>query len=290
MKDSRYIGRFAPSPSGPLHFGSLVTAVGSFLQARSVAGRWLLRIEDIDPPREVSGAAQMIVQQLHDFGLDWDGPIVYQSQQYPRYQQQIEQWLAQGHAYYCQCTRKQIQARGGLYDGHCRTLGLTAAPDLAIRLHCEHPASGFYDQLRGYHPLAYELAQEDLIIYRRDGLYAYNLAVVLDDQAAGINEVVRGCDLLEPTARQCNIYRMLGAKEPNYLHLPLVCDATGRKLSKQNHAPALDKANVLPTLHAALAFLGHPVPPTWQQNSPRQLLGKMAQIWDKQSIVIEHSS
>ncbi|CAG9295679.1 tRNA glutamyl-Q(34) synthetase GluQRS [Celerinatantimonas diazotrophica] len=285
MTNSAYIGRFAPSPSGPLHFGSLVTAVGSFLQARHYHGRWLVRIEDIDPPREVSGASDVILQQLNDFGLHWDDQVIYQSQHLNRYQRQIDTWLATGDAYYCQCTRKQIQVRnGGIYDGHCRFLALENKPGRAIRLHCNEPTYGFMDQLRGWQPLKKNLAHEDLIIFRRDGLYAYNLAVVLDDIDAHVSEIVRGSDLLEPTARQCNLYRMLKRREPDYLHLPLACDSTGRKLSKQNHAPALSQTHILKQLHDALAFLGHQVPNSWQQLPPPILLAKMAQVWDKRNI------
>lgn len=281
MTNTPYIGRFAPSPSGPLHFGSLVTAVGSFLQAKSVDGQWLVRIEDIDPPREMPGADKVILKQLRAFGLNWDGEVIYQSQRYASYQCQIDHWLEQGQAYFCQCSRREIKQRGGVYDGHCRNRHLKHG---AIRLHCPSPANGFLDRLRGWIPLDNALAHEDLAIRRSDGLYAYNLAVVIDDIFSEITEIVRGRDLLEPTARQCNIYRMLGAKEPAYLHLPLVCDANGIKLSKQNHAPALDSNHILEQLHDALAWLNHPVPAKWRQASPHQLLSKMAKIWDYRAI------
>ncbi|MFM2482152.1 tRNA glutamyl-Q(34) synthetase GluQRS [Celerinatantimonas sp. YJH-8] len=284
MNKTSYVGRFAPSPSGPLHFGSLVTALGSYLQAKSKQGQWLVRIEDIDPPRTVAGAAQIILQQLHTFGLHWDGPIIYQSQRTSLYQSYIDRWLEQGLAYYCQCTRREIKARGGIYDGHCRTLHLNAASQRAIRVHCPTPATGFFDQLRGWHPLKPALAHEDLVVRRSDGFYAYNLVVVIDDLDAGISEIVRGSDLLEPTARQCNMYRLLQAKEPDYLHLPLVRDNNGRKLSKQNHAPMLDPLHIQDQLHAALAFLNHPVPEIWKNESPARLLDKMASIWDCQRI------
>lgn len=284
MHNDLYIGRFAPSPSGPLHFGSLVTAVGSYLQARHCHGQWLVRIDDIDPPREVEGAGDKILEQLTDFGLWWDQKVVYQSQNHHHYQRQIDQWLANGSAYYCQCTRAQIRSSGGRYDGHCRHLQLPPSDHYAIRVHCSQPAEGFMDQRYGWQTLEPQLADEDMIIRRRDGFYAYNLAVVIDDRAAGVTEIVRGCDLLEPTARQCNIYRMLGVNEPTYLHLPLVVDAYGRKLSKQNHAPALTKEHCLTQLHEALAFLGHPVPPSWQNDTPHELLAKMATIWDYRAI------
>jgi glutamyl-Q tRNA(Asp) synthetase len=285
---SRYIGRFAPSPSGPLHFGSLVTAVGSYLQARSQQGRWLVRIEDIDPPREQTGAAELILKQLHAFGMTWDDTPRYQSQQHQAYQSQIDQWLNTGEAYYCQCTRQQIKAMGGIYRGECQDLNLKGH-NCAIRLRNQHGVVTYPDILRGTICIPTELAHEDMIIRRRDGLYAYNLAVVLDDIDQGITEIVRGADLLEPTGRQCAIYRTLDAPEPNYLHLPLVQDRHGQKLSKQNHAPALDARHAKPLLHQALAFLGHNVPPSWHALEPQELLHQMAAHWTLKKIPIKNA-
>lgn len=251
-----YIGRFAPSPSGPLHFGSLVAALGSYFQAKSHHGKWLVRIEDLDPPREMPGASDLILKTLEAYHLFWDGEVVYQSQRHSLYQQQIDNWLDSGQAYYCQCTRKQIKALGGFYRGTCRDLGLNNEQPCAIRLKMTEPVYQFQDQKHGTLSIPQQLADEDFIIKRRDGLFAYNLAVVLDDIDQGVTEVVRGADLIEPTGRQISLYKMLGIRPVRYLHLPLALDINGQKLSKQNHAPAVDNHNPKPALLDAMTFLG----------------------------------
>ncbi|GAA5191821.1 tRNA glutamyl-Q(34) synthetase GluQRS [Ferrimonas gelatinilytica] len=260
MPDSaHYIGRFAPSPSGPLHFGSLVAAVGSYLRAHSRGGHWLVRMEDLDPPREVSGAADEILRTLERFGLEWHGSVLYQSQRYPRYQAILDQLLEQSEAYYCDCTRKRIKTIGGVYDGHCRDRAL-GPEGSAIRLRNRAAVSQFDDRLLGPIQTEPAFAAEDFILKRRDGLYAYQLAVVLDDHDQGITEVVRGNDLLEATVRQCSLYSQLGWSAPDFLHLPLAVQTDGKKLSKQNHAPALTDGECSAQLAQALAFLGHPLP------------------------------
>ncbi|MGY3570728.1 tRNA glutamyl-Q(34) synthetase GluQRS [Vibrio paucivorans] len=251
-----YVGRFAPSPSGPLHFGSLVAALGSYFQAKSQQGKWLVRIEDLDPPREMPGAAELILQTLRAYGLHWDDEVVYQSQRHSLYQRQIAQWLESGLAYYCQCTRKQIKLAGGYYQGTCRSKQLENSTDCAVRLRVEHPIESFLDIKHGSMTIPSALAHEDFIIKRRDGLFAYNLAVVLDDIDQNVTQVVRGADLIEPTGRQISLYRSLGTPEVSYLHLPLAIDDNGNKLSKQNHAPAIDISNPKPALLDAMAFLG----------------------------------
>ncbi|USH02868.1 tRNA glutamyl-Q(34) synthetase GluQRS [Grimontia kaedaensis] len=255
----QYVGRFAPSPSGPLHFGSLVAALGSYLQAKAHQGKWLVRIEDIDPPREVAGAADAILKTLDAYGLHWDDGILYQHDRYDAYQAQIEHWLRNGEAYFCQCTRRQIKDAGGIYPGTCRHRMLDADGS-AVRVYIDSPVTEFFDIKHGVMPLDPTMAAEDFIIKRRDGLYAYNLAVVMDDIHQGVTEVVRGADLIEPTGRQVSLYQKLGAPQVSYLHLPLALNADGNKLSKQNHAPAIDNTHPGPALEAALAFLGHPVP------------------------------
>ncbi len=167
-----YIGRFAPSPSGPLHFGSLIAALGSFLQARARQGRWLVRIEDIDPPREMAGAAPLILQTLEAHGLQWDGEVMYQSRRHGRYDEIIDQLYRAGDLYWCRCTRREIMASGGFYNGHCRTLGLTAE-GCAARVRQHHPVYDFEDGLQGRIAVPAALAEEDFIVRRRDGLYAY---------------------------------------------------------------------------------------------------------------------
>jgi glutamyl-Q tRNA(Asp) synthetase len=250
-----YRGRFAPSPSGPLHFGSLVAALGSYLRAKSLGGQWLVRIEDIDPPREIPGASSQILNSLTAYGFEWDEDVLYQSQRTQAYQAQINDWLAQGEAYFCQCSRKQIQAMGGTYDGRChqRTPKLTSG---AVRIRNHSKVDRFDDVLMGAVIQDAHFSGEDFIIKRSDGLYAYQLAVVLDDAYQGITEVVRGSDLLQPTVRQISLYRLLGLTEPSWLHLPLACTEPGLKLSKQNHAQAIDLMNPGPSINAALRFLG----------------------------------
>ncbi|MBA5762178.1 tRNA glutamyl-Q(34) synthetase GluQRS [Vibrio sp. 404] len=251
-----YIGRFAPSPSGPLHFGSLVAALGSYFQAKSNQGTWLVRIEDLDPPREMPGAADLILRTLEAYQLEWDGEVVYQSQRHHLYQQQIDAWIASGQAYFCQCTRKEIKQHGGYYLGTCRDKKLTGENLMATRLRMTEPVYEFVDQKHGLLSIPKALADEDFIIKRRDGLFAYNLAVVLDDIDQGVTEIVRGADLIEPTGRQISLYKMLGKQTISYLHLPLAMGENGQKLSKQNHAPAIDNLNPKPALLEAMHFLG----------------------------------
>ncbi|MEZ9103195.1 tRNA glutamyl-Q(34) synthetase GluQRS [Vibrio cyclitrophicus] len=275
-----YIGRFAPSPSGPLHFGSLVAALGSYFQAKSNQGQWLVRMEDLDPPREMAGAADLILKTLEAYHLFWDGEVVYQSQRHDLYQAQIDQWVADGQAYYCQCTRKQIKSLGGFYNGHCRHAGLIDSGEQAVRLCMDFPVESFRDVRHGQIQIPKGLAEEDFIIKRRDGLFAYNLAVVLDDIEQGVTEVVRGADLIEPTGRQISLYKTLKQKTVNYLHLPLATDGLGNKLSKQNHATAIDIDNPKPTLINAMQFLGFDIPKAFYEASMDEILTWGSQQWN----------
>jgi glutamyl-Q tRNA(Asp) synthetase len=257
MSNTHYIGRFAPSPSGPLHFGSLIAALGSYLRAHSQQGKWLVRIEDIDPPREIAGASDDILRTLEAYGLHWHDSVLYQHQRYDAYQQQIDLLVSQDLAYFCQCTRKLIQANGGLYDGRCGQ----CQPRLtqgAIRIRNQAKVGTFTDIVQGRVTVDSHFAAEDFIIKRSDGLYAYQLAVVLDDAFQGITEVVRGCDLLDASCRQISLFSQLGLSAPTWLHLPLACAEIGFKLSKQNHAPAIDTKQPQASINAALSFLGQP--------------------------------
>lgn len=235
-QQNQYVGRFAPSPSGDLHFGSLIAALGSYLQARAQGGSWLVRIEDIDPPREIPGAAARILATLDHYGLHWDGPVIYQSQRHEAYRATLAWLEQQGLSYYCNCTRSRIQHIGGFYDGYCRDRHLPSK-GAAIRLRQTQPVYSFYDKLLGELHAEPALAKEDFIIRRRDSLFAYNLAVVVDDAFQGVTEIVRGADLIEPTVRQIALYQQLQQPVPCYLHLPLALNEEGNKLSKQNHAP-----------------------------------------------------
>ncbi len=260
MISTSYVGRFAPSPSGPLHFGSLIAALGSYFDARAQNGRWLVRMEDLDPPREMAGAADLILRTLEAYQLHWDGEVVYQSTRHERYQEQIELWLKTGQAYFCQCTRKQIKASGGFYSGSCRDKHLSNSEPHAVRLRMDHPVTSFYDEKHGDTAIPQALAEEDFIIKRRDGLFAYNLAVVTDDIDQGVTQIVRGADLIEPTGRQISLYKTLKLSPVNYLHLPLAMDANGNKLSKQNHAQGINITSPKAELITAMQFLGFDLP------------------------------
>ena len=288
MTAPHYIGRFAPSPSGELHFGSLIAALGSYLQARSQQGRWLVRIEDIDPPREVPGAATTILQQLEHYGLHWDGDVLWQSQRHEAYREALAFLQQQGLSYYCTCTRSRIQQIGGFYDGHCRTLN-HGPENAALRFVQRHPVLSFEDKLHGRLIADEQLACEDFIIHRRDGLFAYNLAVVVDDNFQGVSEIVRGADLIEPTVRQISLYQQFGWTVPDYVHLPLVLNEKGAKLSKQNHAPALPQGDPRPVIHAALAFLNQPEIAHWQDLTLSELLSQAVQTWSLKAVVPESS-
>ncbi|MBY6188331.1 tRNA glutamyl-Q(34) synthetase GluQRS [Marinobacter hydrocarbonoclasticus] len=274
-----YIGRFAPSPSGPLHFGSLIAAVGSYLRARAEGGQWLVRIEDIDPPREVAGAADRILRTLDAHGLHWDGSLLYQSDRSERYDAILNDLTKLGLCYPCSCTRKRVQSLGGVYDGRCRLHG-PENDQVALRLHNTAAIAAFDDPLLGRTETDPHFAGEDFILKRRDGLYAYQLAVVVDDHDQGITEVVRGNDLLEATVRQLTLFQQLDWPAPAYLHLPLAVWSDGNKLSKQNHAPALDDATPGANLVRALTFLGQPVEPGWAHLPPGELLEQAVSRFD----------
>ncbi|MFW5452860.1 tRNA glutamyl-Q(34) synthetase GluQRS [Thioalkalivibrio sulfidiphilus] len=273
-----YIGRFAPSPTGPLHFGSLVAALASWLDARRHGGRWLLRIEDLDPPREVPGAADAILRTLEAFGLSWDGPVLYQSSRLETYWAALDELRAAGHAYDCGCTRREIAEAGqpGLdgpvYPGTCRAGLPPGKAPRAVRLRTEAGEITFTDRMQG--PIRQDVAREvgDFVIRRADGYFAYQLAVVVDDAFQGITHVVRGADLLDSTPRQILLQRLLGLPTPAYLHHRLVLTPEGEKLSKQTHAPAVDDTNPVPTLIRALEFLGEPVPRPADVRSPEEVL------------------
>ncbi|MCR3766842.1 tRNA glutamyl-Q(34) synthetase GluQRS, partial [Pseudomonas aeruginosa] len=228
---SSYVGRFAPTPSGYLHFGSLVAAVASYLDARAVGGRWLVRMEDLDPPREVPGAQRAILETLERYGFEWDGAVERQSERFPAYASVIEQLLRSGLAYACTCSRKQLEDFAGIYPGFCRDAGHTR-DDAAIRLRVPELEYRFVDRVQG--EVCQHLGREvgDFVIQRRDGLYAYQLAVVLDDAWQGITDIVRGADLLDSTPRQLYLQELLGLSQPRYLHVPLIVQPDGHKLGK----------------------------------------------------------
>jgi glutamyl-Q tRNA(Asp) synthetase len=288
-----YRGRFAPSPSGPLHFGSLIAAVGSYLDAKAHHGKWLVRIEDIDTPRVVAGASDIILHTLEAYGLHWDEPVAYQSQRLDLYQNTLNQLIKNNLVYACTCTRKQIKAQGGIYLNSCKVAGHPFQHH-AIRIKQSKPCLEFNDRIQGSVNVAKSFAEEDFIIKRSDGLFAYQLVVVLDDIEQGITDIVRGADLLEPTVRQISTYQLLNQTVPKFAHLPLAVVEPGLKLSKQNHAPAIDNQNPLPALCAALTFLGFPPPLELTHSSVSQLLTwatgqwQISQVPKQTEIVLNH--
>ncbi|MBV2235969.1 MAG: tRNA glutamyl-Q(34) synthetase GluQRS [Sterolibacterium sp.] len=265
----RYCGRFAPSPSGPLHLGSLIAAVGSYLDARHQSGLWRLRIDDVDQPRCQTGASDDILRLLEAYGFEWDGEVLYQSRRTASYREAFAYLQETGQVFPCACTRSELAdssmmalASDGarIYPGTCRN-GLPAGREpRAWRLRVDEAAIRFVDAVQG--EIAQHLARDvgDFVLLRADGLFAYQLATVVDDAAQGVTHVVRGADLLISTPRQILLQQLLGLPVPHYAHLPLVINDAGEKLSKQTRATALQPAQANVALFAALRFLGQAVP------------------------------
>ena len=285
---SRYTGRFAPSPSGPLHAGSLVAALASWLDARAHGGQWLVRIEDVDGPRTVPGVEAEILRQLHALGLVPDAPPLRQSERAAIYERALQQLRDAQLAYPCGCTRREIESelaalgqpaqRGAelVYPGACRN-GLNGKPARAWRLRCGHDVRiTWQDRRLGEQQQDVTHAVGDFVLQRADGPWAYQLAVVVDDAAQGITDVVRGEDLADNTARQIHLQRLLGLPTPRYLHTPLLRDARGEKLSKSKGAAALDVSDPLRVLRQAAAVLGVDVP---AQPAPAQWLAQALRAW-----------
>lgn len=251
---AEYRGRFAPSPTGPLHFGSLVAALASYLDAAERDGDWLVRMEDLDLPRCVEGADSDILQTLERFGLKWDGPVAYQSRRTDFYRDALLKLQGIGLAYPCTCSRRE--AGDGVYPGTCRTRIPETGKPVAWRLRTEDLVIGFDDRRVGHQEQNLARDVGDFVILRADGLFAYQLTVVVDDAEQGITDVVRGADLLDSTPRQIWLQRLLGYPQPRYMHIPVVTNEAGEKLSKQTKAPSLSPENTEADLIAALKFLG----------------------------------
>ncbi len=252
-------GRFAPSPTGDLHFGSLLAAVASFAQAKVSGGQWLLRIEDIDPPREVPGSAARIVADLQWFGMHSDRPVLYQSTRMATYRNALQELLDRGLAYWCGCSRSELP-QSGVYAGTCRN-GLPGGKRRrVVRLKVEPEPVRFTDQVQGDVTVSLQQSVGDFVIWRADGLPAYQLAVVVDDAFQQITEVVRGADLLASTARQIQLQRGLGLLTPRYAHHPVAVGADGHKLSKRTSSDPVRTTPPVSSLQAALRFLGQPCP------------------------------
>lgn len=255
-----YIGRFAPSPTGPLHFGSLLAALASYCDARAAGGKWLLRMEDIDPPRAMPGAADLILRQLEVYGFTWDGEVLFQHQRTEAYRAALEKLQQQGDIFWCRCSRTDLARFGSQrYPGICQAF-TTPRADSAIRLRVPSGNIRFHDAVFGRQEENVAAQVGDFILRRRDGLFSYQLAVAVDDAFQNISHVVRGADLLNNTARQMVLQNKLGFSTPCYAHLPLAEYADGRKLSKQTHALALPLTPVSPVLLHALRALGQTPP------------------------------
>ena len=271
-----YIGRFAPSPTGPLHFGSLLAALASYFDAKKHHGQWLIRIEDLDPPREMPGAIDLILKALEVHQLIPDQEIIYQSQHHEAYQQALQRLIDNDLAFPCQCSRKQLADSQGIHLGHCQcditqphAWRFQVAPNQQLE---------FTDQLQNvYHEASQDIG--DFVIRRKDQLWAYQLALVVDDEFQNITHVVRGIDLIDSTLRQNLLQQSLGYRIPAYAHIPVACADNGQKLSKQNHAPQLDNSKPADNIWQALSWLRQAPPESLRNASVKELLAWGCEHW-----------
>ena len=278
----RYVGRFAPSPTGPLHFGSLVAAVASYLQARVNDGLWLLRVEDIDPPRAQPGASKEIISSLEDYGFEWDGDVIFQSESREAHEAALATLIEHGLAYRCQCSRRDLEdaprgVLGTIYPGTCRS-GCDS-DDAAIRLLTNDSEIAYDDLLQGHMAQHLESESGDFIIRRRDGLIAYHLAVVVDDEIQGVTEIVRGIDLMDSTPRQIWLQQLLGYRTPSYAHIPVITHADGDKLSKLTGAPGVSPNNIEKMLVEALIALQQQPPIELAQSTREEIWSWAIKNW-----------
>lgn len=264
-----YIGRFAPSPTGLLHHGSLLTAVASFVDARAHQGSWLVRMEDLDPPREEPGAAAAIIKSLEAHGLEWDDTVLFQSQRSNVYQETLSK--LSGWTYPCDCTRARLKTLNGIYDGHCRrspaqqqpsslSTACSTAPATALRIRVNDTPIVIEDLIQGHYQQQLLSGVGDFILHRKDGLFAYQLAVVADDIAQNITHIIRGSDLLDNTPRQCWLFDLLKQPRPVFGHLPVIVNSAGQKLSKQTFATPINNSEAAANIAAALHRLNHTLP------------------------------
>ncbi len=290
------IGRFAPTPSGPLHFGSLVAALASYCQARSRQGGWLLRIEDVDTPRVVKGASDSILRDLENLGFEWDGRVSYQSDRLELYHEYLHQLLNQGHCYACECSRSSLRKEGvingvlgQIYPGNCRRKDLSDAAR-SIRLNTNTCGTiAFQDQIYGHFEMNLAAEVGDFVLRRADQVYAYHLAVVVDDEIDGIDEVVRGADLLENSCLHIWLQNCVGFRTPQYMHIPLVNNTDGTKLSKQTGADPIKINKAGELLRDALLHLGQGPPPELASVSPREILSWAIDHWDSSQIPVQET-
>ncbi|ROT95997.1 tRNA glutamyl-Q(34) synthetase GluQRS [Marinobacter sp. R17] len=284
---SVYRGRFAPSPTGPLHFGSLVTGLASYLEARTHSGTWLVRIEDLDPLREPPEAAGQILHSLECHGLHWDESVRFQSERHEAYAAAIQQLLDDDRAYGCACSRKQLSAHNGHHPDDCRNRKAMPDGPHAVRLKLDDCTLSWRDRLLGPQAQVLRAERDDPVLQRKEGFYAYQLAVVVDDIDQGITDIVRGSDLLETTAAQLKLFDWLGATAPDFLHIPVVLNASGQKLSKQTHAPALDDDQPGANLWHALQALGQEPPATLLGASPDAILEWAQPHWSAERLPLQ---
>jgi len=276
-----YRGRFAPSPTGPLHLGSLIAAVASYLDARKNRGAWLVRMDDLDPPREIPGAADSILNSLQQHGLYWDEDVLWQGQRGPAYRRVLEQLAPR--TFQCDCSRSTLGANG-ICQQSCQLRQREVTAPSATRISVQEDCViHLNDQIQGPRNVALGQILPNFLIHRKDGLYAYQLAVVVDDDYQGITHIVRGSDLLDTTARQIFLQQALGCATPRYCHVPVIVNAEGQKFSKQNHAPALDNKNAAANLRTALDFLCQARPPL-ELSTPGSLLEFAVHSWSPRLI------
>lgn len=281
--NTQYRGRFAPSPTGPLHLGSLIAALASYLDARVNDGTWLVRMEDLDPPREEPGAARRILHSLQQHGLHWDEPVLWQGARSHAYAAALDTLAAQGQLFFCDCTRAML-GPGGACRGRCMNRQTDVTPPRATRVMVPRDCQiCFTDRIQGQQRTALGKQLPDFVVKRKDGLDAYQLAVVVDDAEQAINQIVRGSDLLDSTPRQIFLQQLLAYPTPRYCHLPVITNTQGQKLSKQNHAPALDDTAAPSNLRRALRFLRQAEPPA-ELASVDRILSFAAAQWAPQQI------
>ena len=276
------IGRFAPSPTGPLHFGSVVAAVASYMQAKNQCGKWLVRMYDIDTPRNQAGADTSILKSLEILGLNWDDEVLFQSHRQEAYQEALALLSEKNLLYRCTCTRKQLQ--GNAYLGTCRNKGHSSDKQHALRILSNQEQININDEIQGHFQQILETEIGDFIVHRADGLVAYHIATVVDDAYQKITEIVRGADLLDSTPRQIYLQKTLNYSEPSYAHLPTAVDKQGYKLSKQYHAKPIDDEDPVTTLILALDFLGQQPDKLLAQENVEEIIQWGIKHWSLEKI------
>lgn len=289
QKPPTYRGRFAPTPSGPLHLGSLLTGLASFLDARASGGQWLLRIDDLDTPRTQPGAADRILETLEALSLHWDESVSYQSQNHATYAFALDRLHAKGLIYACECTRRNTAVMplpaDGACPGQCRTAALAfRSGEHALRVQVPHQSIAFYDTIKGWTERSLPALCGDFILFRRDKIYAYHLATVVDDHDLGITHIVRGEDLLESTPQQIFLQQALGFESPAYTHTPLMISPDGRKLSKSQGAPPANQDQGGRVIEYLLRHLGLPPPPALIGAAPSELLNWAIPLWNPDAL------